>query len=83
MVVGGPAAVRMTFTWPFDSATVNECESLPPTGTVPENISVVGGVEGPVTVVLSELLLHAAAINTAATAGRSAALRRSPIVIMH
>src|SRR5262245_56613737 len=49
IVVGGPAAVSAAVTWPFDSLTTNECASLPPIGTVPVNVSLVGasgGVEG-------------------------------------
>src|SRR5262245_41173256 len=42
IVDGGPAAVSVTVSCPPDSVTVNGCESLPPTSTVPVNISTVG-----------------------------------------
>jgi hypothetical protein len=51
IVVGGPAAVRSAVTCPFDRVTTNECASIPPTATVPVNVSLVGasgGVEGAV-----------------------------------
>ena len=43
-VDGGPAAVRVTFSRPFDRTTVKACEADPPTATVPVKTSVVGGV---------------------------------------
>src|SRR5689334_18290800 len=64
ITTAGEAAVRSTSVEPvFDTGKLWNTE--PPTGTVPENVSVVRVVLGAATVPLVLLLLHAAAVSAA------------------
>lgn len=73
IVAGGDAAVSTTVTAPV-ADVVNACTSLPFTGTVPLNVSVVTVVVGAVVLVVDEVLLlelllpHAEASNASASA---------------
>src|SRR5262245_57177081 len=70
IVDGGPAAVIVTLRVVLDSSTENGLKELPPTGTVPENESLVALMDGEVAEDdddESESLAHAPAASAATT----------------